>query len=224
MIFKKILKLNRRLFKKEITPSFYLFKIKRGIIFRLREYAVSIKLFRKIMKRRFPVDKVITRQKQTDDNIRIRELTSEGDMADSTRTERSGGRPDTKKNKYNYIAEYNDKIVGRIGMARLWKMNHNIDGYVISGTYISNWFRGLGIGEALHKALIEESKKDNLDTIYQTIFNTNRRNIKLAEKLGFKRADRELEDKVCGRAPKNRKRLLAFRLDLKESKEVWRSG
>ena len=96
MIAKKILKLNRDLFKKEITPSFYLFKIKRGIIFRLREYAVSIKLFRKIMKRRFPVDKVIIRQKQTDDNIRIRELTSEGDMADSTRTERSGGRPDTK--------------------------------------------------------------------------------------------------------------------------------
>lgn len=192
-------------------------KIKRGILVRLNNFLFSIKFVRYIARKIFNMKEVRIRQEVPADYAKIKLLFEnfhEANYKTSANQDVGTIRPGERKiEKYSYVAEYKDKIIGRTIMSQSWKEGYKIDGYVISGTFVSEGFRGLGVGETLYRALVKQAREDNIDRIYQGVFNTNKRNIKLARKLGFKKVNGLLPEINIDRDQPDKK-LLAFCLDL----------
>ena len=248
MVITKLLDLQKQLFRKEITFSFYLQKIASQFLFRVRECVVDIRdmvfrtrVSRNIARRFFPLNSLVIRKQEPADDAQITELLSggwigkyvrriamkkiTGDAADSA-PEQAPEILDTgmlPENECNFVVEHKGKIIGKIGMCKSWKRDCGIDAYVISGTYVKRWYRGLGIGEAMHNALLQHARDLNEETVYQKIVCTNERNMRLAAKLGFKRAGKEIENRVCGTSSLHENRSFVFRLDLQKKRKVLRN-
>jgi len=81
------------------------------------------------------------------------------------------------------VAEVNGEIVAGAEVAKQkYRMSH----VGVLGIGINSGFRGIGIGTAMMKTLVEESKKAGLKVLVLNVFDTNNTAKELYKKLGFK--------------------------------------
>ncbi len=81
------------------------------------------------------------------------------------------------------VAEVNDEIVAG---AEVGKQKYRMSHVGVLGIGIKSGFRGIGIGTAIMKTLIEEAKKAGLKVLVLDVFDTNKTAKKLYKKMGFK--------------------------------------
>ncbi len=81
------------------------------------------------------------------------------------------------------VAEVNDEIVAG---AEVGKQKYRMSHVGVLGIGIKSGFRGIGIGTAIMKTLIEEAKKAGLKVLILDVFDTNKTAKELYKKMGFK--------------------------------------
>lgn len=83
------------------------------------------------------------------------------------------------------LAEIDGNIAGWVALSPTSK-RYVYRGVAEVSIYIANAFKGKSVGKQLFKKLIEESEKENLWTLYSSIFPENIASIDLHKKLGFR--------------------------------------
>ena len=210
-------KLNWRVLTGKVPPSLYFKKIRSSAVIKIINFRSDIRLIRKLRRKFFPIDKVIIRKDDCDDRMQLTERYRDipidrlvENIEKKENVNKSALRKQRKINSRWYVAEYKGKIIGQTCMddMQLWKKTYDMQGYMIGGTYVLRWYRGLGIGEALARATIEDAKKNNVKALYQGIAAANKQNINLSLKLGYKRADESIENKIYSGAMRGRNVVL----------------
>ncbi len=192
---------------------------------KMRETIYSVRWFRRMRTRAASRGDITFREKQEGDDrklvrLRTRIRTRPMDTDNGTRNRPIRRRSESKNRaatfSYHYIAKKQDKILGKISVTghALAMDNTTMTIPLISGAYVSPLYRGLGIGERLYRTLLDALAKKGIKTVYQTINRSNMRNICLAYKLGFFRAEPEMERALCGEM-----RMYAFRKELHEERK-----
>ncbi len=86
----------------------------------------------------------------------------------------------------NYIARSGSKIIGFVRLIRYAEEDLPYSGYWLYSLTIKRRYRGMGIGEALTRQVIEQSKLEGASELWLSVFEDNRPAIIMYEKLGFK--------------------------------------
>ena len=81
------------------------------------------------------------------------------------------------------VAEVNGEIVAG---AEVGKQRHLMSHVGMLGIGVKSGFRGIGLGTAIMKTLIEESRKAGLKVLVLDVFETNNTAKELYKKMGFK--------------------------------------
>jgi phosphinothricin acetyltransferase len=87
------------------------------------------------------------------------------------------------------IAEIGDKIAGWAALSAVSK-RQVYSGVAEVSVYISNGYKGEGVGTILLKSLITASENENFWTLQVGIFPENTASLKIHENLGFRRVGR----------------------------------
>jgi ribosomal protein S18 acetylase RimI-like enzyme len=83
-----------------------------------------------------------------------------------------------------------------VGGLGILEQDFGVGGWWIMGLYVRSTHRGLGVGEALTQALIEQARCENAEAVYCNVFVTNIPSKRLFEKLGFIPAEKEIQEKL----------------------------
>ena len=86
----------------------------------------------------------------------------------------------------DWVAIHNGKIVGFVQLVRHQYCQNPYSGYWLFSLYVKSHQRGLGIGEALSKAVIARAFAEGAPTLDLLVFEDNDRAARLYEKLGFR--------------------------------------
>ena len=92
---------------------------------------------------------------------------------------------DHDTNVTNWVAEYHGQLVGYVQLVRHPLENAPYIGYWLFSLYIKSRWQGLGIGEALSRAVIERARKEGAPMLDLVVYQDNFRAIQLYRKLNF---------------------------------------
>jgi GNAT superfamily N-acetyltransferase len=164
-------KLHYELFTGKISFKKYLLRASAKI----RQFFFNRNFIRQRFKRRFPIDEVI--------------ISRDADCVQPKRFVQKK----SPMRRYRYVAKLRSETIGKGGMAdmRNWVGINEGEYFMISGVSVDAFRQGLGIGEALYRAMIADAKRLKIKRLYQTITPGNIRNNCLAEKLGFRKLSGE---------------------------------
>lgn len=109
-----------------------------------------------------------------------------------------------------WVAKRGGKVVGFVQYMCRPDPDDAWAGHWLFGLTVRPWFRGLGVGEALTRRVMEHARLDNAPELLLTVFEDNHRAILLYRKLGFQRiAHPVLEPILAGdRAEGGRGRII----------------
>ncbi len=100
-----------------------------------------------------------------------------------------------------YVARSGNKILGFVRFMRYTKECFPYKGHWLFSLTIKKRYRGVGIGEALTRKVIEQSKLEGASELWLFVFEDNKPAIKMYEKLGFRHAELpELKEKLAADA------------------------
>lgn len=88
--------------------------------------------------------------------------------------------------KCRLVARYNNEILGWVALIPASARSH-YHGVAELSIYVSNKFKGLGVGKALLQALIKESEKEGFWSLQSVVIEGNIGSIKLHESCGFRK-------------------------------------
>ena len=112
----------------------------------------------------------------------------------------------------NYVACINGKIVGFVQLIRQAEGDSPHAGHWLYSLHVWHLYRGLGIGEALSRRVMEQAQREKAPALSLVVYNDNRPAIKMYQKLGFSLVPvPELEKAFLEEAATGRRRIVMRR-------------
>ena len=93
--------------------------------------------------------------------------------------------PDPDPTTTNHVARIRTKVVGFVQFVRRLDRDSPSAGYWLCSLVVRTRYRGLGIGEALARRVIEQAQREAATELLLAVFEDNTRAIGLYRKLGF---------------------------------------
>ncbi len=92
---------------------------------------------------------------------------------------------DEDPNATIFVARRGEEVIGLASLVRYSQDSHLYVGYWIFGLMVKRRYRGMGLGEALHRARIDRARRERASEILGEVREDNYRAIRLLRKLGF---------------------------------------
>jgi signal peptidase I len=121
----------------------------------------------------------------------------------------------------NYVAKIDSEIVGFVQLVNHPKEHYPYVGHWIFGLMVRVKARGMGVGEALCRQVIDRAKADGLKELFLLVYDDNPPAINLYRKLGFERTRLPaLQPLLDDELKKTGRRRVVMRRDLPPDKET----
>jgi signal peptidase I len=129
-----------------------------------------------------------------------------------------GGRPNSYRPNplvKNYVAKIDSEIVGFVQLVNHPKEHYPYVGHWIFGLMVRVKVRGMGIGEALCRQVIDRAKADGLKELFLLVYDDNPPAINLYRRLGFEQTILPaLQPQLDDELKKTGRRRVVMRRDL----------
>ncbi|MBC7327387.1 GNAT family N-acetyltransferase [bacterium] len=92
-----------------------------------------------------------------------------------------------EKRRKIFVAKMGKKIIGSVNLYHHPQEDAPFEGHWIYSLYVAPLYRGLGVGEALMRRLLEEARKERAKEVFLFVRADNKPAISLYEKLNFEK-------------------------------------
>lgn len=117
----------------------------------------------------------------------------------------------------NYVAKHGTQLLGFVQLVRHPPEHFPYVGAWLSGHIVWGRYRGMGLGEALTRRVIEQAQSEGARELRLLVFADNTRAINLYRKLGFESADApEFMQVLDGETGQSGRRRVVMRCSLKQ--------
>ena len=112
----------------------------------------------------------------------------------------------------DYVARRGDEVLGFVQLVRRPAAQAPYSGYWLHSLMVRTRYRGLGLGEALSRRVIEQAQAEGAPELFLNVFADNAPAIALYRKLGFERVRvPALETQFEAAARQGRRRMMTMR-------------